>query len=193
MSSPFDTSDTEQHERFMRAALAEAERARAASEVPVGSVLVLNGEILARGHNLRESAQDPTAHAEMMALRTAAQRLGTWRLVDVVAYVTLEPCPMCAGALVNSRVAAVVYGCEDPKAGALTSLYQIGLDGRLNHRFEVLPGVLREACSEMLSDFFAQIRAGGATCRTRRPEKPESQPAQEADPASGTRRSDANH
>ena len=141
-------------------AMAEAELGAQAGEVPVGCVLVRAGQIIARGHNLRERAQDPTAHAELVALRAAAARLRQWRLLDVTCYVTLEPCPMCAGALVNARVPRVVYGCDDPKAGALRSLYNIGQDVRLNHRFEVAAGVLGHACSRQLSAFFARVRNG---------------------------------
>jgi tRNA(adenine34) deaminase len=146
-------------EYFMREALAEAELARVAGEVPVGCVLVHGSEIIGRGHNRRQRDQDPTAHAEMIAIRQAAARLGSWRLIDVVAFVTLEPCPMCAGALVNSRVDTLVYGCTDPKAGAVDTLFQLGSDSRLNHRFKVIGGVLSEACSAILSEFFGQIRA----------------------------------
>ena len=146
-------------ERFMREALAEAELARAADEVPVGCVLTAGTEIIGRGHNRRQRDHDPTAHAEMIAIREAAMRIGSWRLLDAVAFVTLEPCPMCAGALVNSRVSTLVYGCDDPKAGAIHSLYQIGLDGRLNHRFKVVSGVLADECGAILSKFFGDIRA----------------------------------
>lgn len=156
MTLPIDNPD---HERFMREALQQAEAARDEGEVPVGCVLVKEGRVIARGHNLRQSLQDPTAHAEMIALREAAGLLGSWRLVDVVAYVTLEPCPMCAGALVNSRIHTVVYGCDDPKAGALNTLYRIGSDERLNHRFQVVRGVLEGPCAELLSGFFQRLRA----------------------------------
>ena len=145
-------------EKLMREALAEAEKARARGEVPIGAVVVRAGEVVGRGHNLRETARDPTAHAELIAVRAAAARLGSWRLLDCVCYVTLEPCPMCAGALVNARVPRVVYGCDDPKAGATTTLYQIGSDARLNHRFELVPGVLAAECAEVLTAFFAAIR-----------------------------------
>ena len=145
-------------ERFMQEAMREAAVAAGRGEVPVGCVLVRHGQIVARGHNLRECSQDPTAHAEMIALRAAAARLGTFRLEDITAYVTLEPCPMCAGALVHSRVKRVVYGCDDLKAGAVRSLYKIGTDGCLNHRFELQSGVLGELCSAQLSQFFAAIR-----------------------------------
>jgi tRNA(adenine34) deaminase len=146
------------HERFMREALAEAELAAQAGDVPVGCVLVRDGEIIARAHNHRQRVQDPTAHAELIALRAASQSIGSFRLIGVTAYVTLEPCPMCAGALVNARVPRVVYGCDDPKAGAVRSLYNIGTDARLNHRFELVAGVLGDACSAQLSGFFADLR-----------------------------------
>ena len=125
----------------------------------MGAVLVLDEKVIGRGHNLRESDQDPTAHAEMVAIRQAARYLGSWRLLDTTMYVTLEPCPMCAGALVNARVPRVVWGCEDPKAGAAETLYQIGNDSRLNHRFESIGGVLGKECADILSGFFAAIRA----------------------------------
>jgi tRNA(adenine34) deaminase len=143
----------------MREALREADTARARGEVPVGAVAVLAGQIIGRGHNLRETARDPSAHAELTAMRAAAAYLGSWRLVDVSIYVTLEPCPMCAGALVNARVARLVYGADDPKAGAIRTLYQLVSDARLNHRVEVISGVLAEDCAESLRAFFAQIRA----------------------------------
>ncbi len=145
-------------EAFMRLALAEAERARDLGEVPVGCVLVRNGTVLAVGRNEREAVQDPTAHAEMIALRSAAEQLRSFRLEEVDCYVTLEPCPMCAGALVHSRVRRVVYGASDPKAGAVRTLYNIGEDARLNHRFSVTAGVLGPECGQILTDFFAGIR-----------------------------------
>ena len=145
-------------EQWMREALLEADRAEARGEVPVGAVLVRDGLIVGRGHNLRETSQDPTSHAELIGIRAAAARLGTWRLEEVTCYVTLEPCPMCAGALVNSRVPRVVYGCDDPKAGATRTLYEIGSDSRLNHRFELVSGVLAEECAGRLSGFFAKLR-----------------------------------
>ncbi len=145
-------------ERFMREALAEADKALARGEVPIGAVVVYDGRVVGRGHNLRETARDPTAHAELIALRAASARLGSWRLVDATCYVTLEPCPMCAGALVNARVPRVVYGCDDPKAGAVQTLYRIGLDGKLNHTFELVPGVLAGECAGVLSGFFEEIR-----------------------------------
>jgi tRNA(adenine34) deaminase len=143
----------------MREALREADKARTRGEVPVGAVAVRAGQIIGRGHNLRETARDPSAHAELTAMRAAAAYLGSWRLVDVSIYVTLEPCPMCAGALVNARVARLVYGADDPKAGAVRTLYQLATDARLNHRVEVISGVLADDCAESLRAFFAQIRA----------------------------------
>ncbi|MDH5675198.1 MAG: tRNA adenosine(34) deaminase TadA [Myxococcales bacterium] len=154
------TDATDADEAFMRMALAEAARAADAGEVPVGALIVAGGRVIGRGHNLRERSQDPTSHAEMVALRAAAARLACWRLLDATCYVTLEPCPMCAGALVHARVARVVYGCDDPKAGALRSLYRLGEDSRLNHRFETRAGVLADECAAALSSFFAAIRAG---------------------------------
>ena len=151
-------------ETSMRAAIAEARRAEALGEVPVGAVAVRAETIVGRGHNLRERAQDPTAHAELIALKAAAARLGTWRLSGVTMYVTLEPCPMCAGALVNARVDRVVYGAVDPKAGATETLYRLGSDGQLNHRFEVASGVLGEVCGGLLTSFFGRIRDARRRC-----------------------------
>jgi tRNA(adenine34) deaminase len=146
----------------MDLALAEARLAAQKSEVPVGCLIVgAGGEELGRGHNLRESLQDPTAHAEMIAIRAAAERAKAWRLEGATAFVTLEPCAMCAGALVHARVARLVYGCDDPKAGAVTTLFSIGTDERLNHRFEIARGVREEACAAELRAFFAGLRALG--------------------------------
>ena len=144
---------------WMREAIGEARIAERKGEVPVGAVVVHDGEVIGRGHNLRELSQDPTTHAEMIAIREAANALGSWRLIDATLYVTLEPCPMCAGALVNARVPRVVWGCNDPKAGATETLYTIGTDPRLNHRFECVGGVLADECSALLTGFFAAIRA----------------------------------
>ncbi len=146
---------------WMRAALAEAHAAAAKGEVPVGCVIVQGDAIVSVGHNLRENSGDPTAHAEMIAIRAAAASLGDWRLDGVTAYVTLEPCAMCAGALVLARVSRVVYGCDDPKAGAVKTLFAIGQDTRLNHRFEVESGVLADECALALKEFFASLRAQG--------------------------------
>ena len=145
-------------EDFMRMALAEAEKAAACGETPVGAVLVIAGEVIAVAHNMRETWQDPTAHAETQLLREAAARLGRWRLQDATLYVTLEPCLMCAGALVLARVNRLVYGCRDPKAGALGSVYDVVRDGRLNHVYRITPGVLETECRQMLSGFFEKLR-----------------------------------
>jgi tRNA(adenine34) deaminase len=151
-----DAEDAE----WMQTALAEADAAAASGEVPVGCVIVGGeGRELGRGRNARESLGDPTAHAEVIAIRSAAATIGGWRLEGATAYVTLEPCAMCAGALVLARVARVVYGCSDPKAGAVTTMFGIGLDSRLNHRFEVVSGVLENDCAERLRAFFAALRA----------------------------------
>jgi tRNA(adenine34) deaminase len=149
---------TTDDEQWMKAAIAEARLAEAEGEVPVGAVIVHAGEIIGRGRNLRETTQDPTAHAEMIALREAAHALASWRLIDTSLYVTLEPCPMCAGALINARVPRVVWGCDDPKAGATRTLYTIGSDARLNHRFESVSGVLDDECGALLTEFFGAIR-----------------------------------
>jgi tRNA(adenine34) deaminase len=139
----------------MRCALAEAERAAQGGDVPVGAlVLAPDGVSLATGHNEREATGDPTAHAEIVALRRAAARLGSWRLTDCTLVVTLEPCTMCAGALVQSRIGRLVYGAPDEKAGAAGSLWDVVRDRRLNHRPEVIQGVLAEACAHLLTDFF---------------------------------------
>ena len=148
-------------EHWMSLALAEAERARGEAEVPVGAVVVLAGDLLATGRNRRERDQDPLAHAEVLALREAASKVGSWRLIGCTMYVTLEPCAMCAGLIVNARLGRLVYGCDDPKAGACHSLYQITDDSRLNHRCTVVAGVLTERCSALLSDFFANKRRLG--------------------------------
>lgn len=145
----------------MAEALEEADAAAAKGEVPVGCVIVADDAIVARGHNLRETDEDPTAHAEMIALRAAARARGSWRLDDATVYVTLEPCPMCAGALVNARVRRVVWGCDDPKAGAVRTLFSIGQNARLNHRFEIVAGVRQAECAERLRAFFAELRAQG--------------------------------
>lgn len=146
----------------MREALAEADVAAALGEVPVGCVLVgPDGRELARGHNLRETEADPTAHAEIVAIRHAARSLGSWRLEGCTLFVTLEPCAMCAGALVNARIERVVWGCDDPKAGACVTLFSIGTDARLNHRFAITRGVLDAECADRLKQFFAALRAQG--------------------------------
>lgn len=156
---------TEIDEKFMREALAEARAAAAVGEVPIGAVVVRDGEIVARAHNRRELDQDPSAHAEFAALCAAARSLGRWRLSDCMVYVTLEPCCMCAGLMVNARVGRCVYGASDAKAGALGSLYDLNADSRLNHRFNVTAGVLADECRELLSSYFGGLRGvGGADC-----------------------------
>ncbi|MBX3258346.1 MAG: tRNA adenosine(34) deaminase TadA [Labilithrix sp.] len=147
---------------WMREALAEADRAASLGEVPVGCVLVdAAGVKVASAHNLRETDADPTAHAEIVAIRAAAKALDSWRLEGHTLFVTLEPCVMCAGALVNARVARVVWGCDDPKAGACATLFSIGQDARLNHRFATTRGVLEGECADRLKRFFAALRAQG--------------------------------
>ena len=150
---------TEIDEKFMREALAEARAAAAVGEVPIGAVVVRAGEIVARAHNRRELDQDPSAHAEFAALCAAARSLGRWRLSDCTVYVTLEPCCMCAGLMVNARVDRCVYGAADAKAGALGSLYDLNADSRLNHQFNVHAGVLADECREVLSGYFAGLRS----------------------------------
>lgn len=147
---------------FMNLALEQADRAAADGDVPVGCVVVdSHGCVIAQSKNQREVDRDPTAHAEIVALRQAAKHIGHWRLSNTTLYVTLEPCPMCAGAIVNARIARVVYGCEDPKAGAVRTLYAITNDPRLNHQAEIVGGVLAEACAQRLRDFFSRLRADG--------------------------------
>lgn len=156
---------TEIDEKFMREALTEARAAAAVGEVPIGAVVVRAGEIVARAHNRRELDQDPSAHAEFAALCAAARSLGRWRLSDCTVYVTLEPCCMCAGLMVNARVGRCVYGAADAKAGALGSLYDLNADSRLNHRFNVTAGVLADECREVLSSYFSGLRGtDGAGC-----------------------------
>ena len=147
----------------MRLAIREAERALEHDDVPVGAVVVLDGVVIGAGHNERERRQDPTAHAEILALRAAAERLGTWRILDSALYVTLEPCAMCAGAIVLSRIPRVVYGTADPKAGAAGSVMDVLAEPRFNHRPAVTGGVLREECAALLLEFFAARRGAGGT------------------------------
>lgn len=143
---------------YMTAALRQADRAAARGEAPVGAVVVAGGKIVGRGHNLREAKNDPTAHAEIIALRQAGRKLKSWRLTGAALYVTCEPCPMCAGAIVLARIRRLVYGCADPKAGAVRTLYRLLEDERLNHRVEVVGGVLERECQERLSRFFGSLR-----------------------------------
>ena len=143
---------------FMRQALAAAEEAGGRGEVPVGAVVVLGDSILGLAHNERETGSDPTAHAEILALRRAAAALGSWRLCDADLYVTMEPCPMCAGALVNARIRRLYFGCDDPKPGAVRTLYNLVDDPRLNHRVDVVPGVLAAERAALLRSFFSRLR-----------------------------------
>ena len=145
-------------EEFMRLALAEAEKALLAGEVPVGAVVVRGGEVIASAHNGPVGLKDPSAHAEILTLRRAAAAEGNYRLAGTTLYVTIEPCLMCAGALIHARVSRLVFGASDPKGGAVVSLYGVLQDARLNHRVDVTGGVLREACSEILSRFFREKR-----------------------------------
>jgi len=144
---------------LMREALAEASRAAAQDEVPVGAVVVFEGKIIGRGHNQPIASKDPTAHAEIVAIRDAARTMGAYRLPDAILYVTLEPCVMCVGAAIHTRLAAIKYGARDEKAGALGSVYDIGRDGRLNHRIEVVGGIMEEDCASMLREFFKDRRS----------------------------------
>ena len=150
-------------EGFMREAIRLAQDAAAAGEVPIGCVVVHEptGRVVGRGANRRETDEDPTAHAEVIALREAGRANGHWRLADFTLYVTLEPCPMCAGAIVNARVPRLVYGCDDPKAGAVRTLFRLCEDVRLNHRVEVNAGVLGDECAELLRAFFRAQREMG--------------------------------
>jgi len=148
----------ENHIMWMKEAIAEARKAEELGEVPIGAVIVKNGEIIGRGHNLRETTMDPTAHAEMVAIKQASEYLKAWRLLDCTLYVTLEPCPMCAGAIVQSRVPLVVFGTTDPKAGCAGTLMNLLQEDRFNHRVEVISDVLQEECGSMLTQFFRKLR-----------------------------------
>lgn len=151
--------ETPSSDRFyMEQALAEARRAAAAGEIPVGAVIVADGAIVARAYNRREELQSPAAHAEMLAIESAAQQLKSWRLEQCSIYVTLEPCIMCVGTLLQARIARLVFGCLDPKAGAVQSLYRLCEDPRLNHRTPVTAGVLESECGAILSEFFSDLR-----------------------------------
>ena len=148
-------------QNYMQMALAEAQQAFEEDEEPVEAVIVHSGRVIAAAHNQREALRDPTAHAEMIAITQAAESLGRWRLEDCTLVVTLEPCPMCAGAILQARIPRVVYGAQDPKAGAVPSLYQLLYHAPLHHRCEVVSGVLASQCSEILTRFFRQQRALG--------------------------------
>jgi tRNA(adenine34) deaminase len=151
-------SPEEDHIRWMREAIEEAKKAEALREVPIGAVIVKNNEIIGRGHNLRESTLDPTAHAEIIAIRQASQSLDAWRLLDCKLYVTLEPCPMCSGAIVQARVPQVIYGTPDPKAGCAGTLMNLLQEPRFNHESNVISGVLQEECAQLLTQFFRRLR-----------------------------------
>lgn len=146
------------YDQWMKEAIREAEQAEAKGEVPIGAVLVREGEIIGRGHNLRESHQDPTAHAEMIAIREAARLLEGWRLAGCELYVTLEPCPMCAGAILLSRLDTLVYGAYDPKGGCAGTLMNLPRDDRFNHQVDVVGGILEQECGELLRSFFRKLR-----------------------------------
>lgn len=162
MTMPSESGETNvTDERFMRAALREALAAYDAGEVPVGAVVVRGSTIVGRGYNQREALCDPTAHAEMIAITAAASSVGDWRLNECTLYVTLEPCTMCAGAIVLARLGQLVFGATDPKAGACGTLYDIPTDARLNHQVEVIGGVLADECGQILTQFFAEQRAMG--------------------------------
>ena len=155
-----------QDQTYMQAAIIEAERARHKGEVPIGAVIVCDGRIIGRGHNLRETSNDPTTHAELVAIRQAAATIGHWRLLDTTLYVTLEPCVMCMGAIILARIPRLVFACRDPRAGAVGSIYDFSRDNRFNHRVEVTEGVLDAQCSAMLSEFFQELRAGKKSEKT---------------------------
>lgn len=145
-------------QRFMALALQEARQAGELGEVPIGAVLVWEGQVVGRGSNRREIDQDPTAHAEMLAIRQAARNQGSWRLLDTTLYVTLEPCTMCMGAIILARIPRLVFACRDPRAGAVGSIYDFSQDERFNHRVEVTEGILEQECSQLLSGFFQRLR-----------------------------------
>lgn len=148
------------HSRFMEEAVKEAKKAEARGEVPIGAVIVREERIVGRGHNLRETTKDATAHAELIAIRNASETLNAWRLLDCTLYVTLEPCPMCAGAIVQARIPRVVFGAYDPKAGCAGTLMNLLQDARFNHRAEVISGIMEDLCGKLLSDFFRRLRKG---------------------------------
>lgn len=153
-----DETINKSDEKFMKLAIEQANIAEENGDVPIGAVIVHKNQIIAKAYNQREQLQDPTAHAEIIALTQAAAAMESWRLSGCTMYVTLEPCPMCAGALVLARIDRLVYGCDDPKTGAVKSLYNIVTDGRLNHRLEVTSGVLADECVKLLQDFFQKKR-----------------------------------
>ncbi len=147
------------HRFYMKIALEEAEKAFALGEVPIGAVIAIGSDVISRAHNMKEQWHDATAHAEMVAIKQAVEKLGHWRnLGEAALYVTVEPCPMCAGAIVQSRIKTLVYGTADPKAGAVHSLMNLVQDPRLNHRVEVVAGILEEECAELMKQFFQRLR-----------------------------------
>lgn len=154
----------EQDRTFMQEAMAEAELARQKGDVPIGAIIVLKNEIIARAHNLREACNDPTAHAEMVAIRQAARHIGHWRLLETSLYVTLEPCVMCMGAIILARIPRLVFACRDPRAGAAGSIYDFSQDDRFNHKVVTTEGVLGEDCSQMLTSFFQELRSNNKPC-----------------------------
>ncbi len=160
------TLDPAQDDAFMRLALEQAALAPASGEVPIAALLVHEGQVLAQAHNLRETRQDPTAHAEILVIQEAAVKLETWRLIGCTLYVTLEPCPMCAGAIVQSRIARTVFGAWDPKAGACGSLMDIPTDPRLNHRVEMTGGILEKESQRLLQEFFRSRRTAQSAAPT---------------------------
>ena len=161
-------TDEEIHQKYMRVAIKEARQAQLLGEVPIGAVVVHDGQIIGRGHNMREKFQDVTYHAEMLAIMDACTTLGSWRLEDCDLYVTLEPCIMCSGTIVNARIKNVYYGAKDPKAGAVDSLYHLLNDQRLNHQVHVESGILGAECGQMLKDFFRAIRKKRKLARKKR-------------------------
>jgi tRNA(adenine34) deaminase len=165
MTKKAASSESKIREKYMLQAYNEAINAYAKLETPVGAVIVFEGKIIARGHNAREQTQDPTQHAEIIAIKKAAKKLGSWRLMDCDLYVTLEPCPMCAGAIIQSRVRNVYYGASDPKAGAAGSVIDIFSVEKFNHRVSVFSGVLEKECSEVLKDFFRELRRSNGKTR----------------------------
>lgn len=146
------------HQYWMQEAIREAKKAEAIREVPIGAVIVRDGVIIGRGHNTRESTHDPTAHAEIIAIRQASEAIGAWRLLNCTLYVTLEPCPMCAGAILQARLPLIVYGTPDPKAGCAGTLMNLLADSRFNHQTEVISGIEQEQCAELLTSFFRRLR-----------------------------------
>lgn len=147
------------YQYWMREAIQEALKAEAIGEVPIGAIVVWQNQIIGRGYNLRETTFDATAHAELIAIRQASEKLGAWRLLDCTLYVTLEPCPMCAGAIVQARVPTVVYGTTDPKAGCAGTLMNLLQEPRFNHRTEVIDGIMQEECAALLTNFFRKLRS----------------------------------